>query len=111
MLPSFITKHLASKVLLIGKSINFIRQTCRNRGFAMDDTQSVRNLDQAAARSVLGQANVLASTIDSVYHMVSRRLLEVFFGEFRFREHLAAMRRYMLLGQGDFTRHLMDLME
>jgi gamma-tubulin complex component 3 len=35
----------------------------------------------------------------------------VLHAKYQFMDHLKAMRRYLLLGQGDFIRHLMDLLE
>ena len=41
---------------------------------------------------------------------MSKRLLETLFKKYKFVEHLHAIRRYLLLGQGDFIRHLMDVL-
>jgi len=49
--------------------------------------------------------------VDTVYRETSRHLLHVLHTKYKFMEHLKAMRRYLLLGQGDFIRHLMDLLE
>ena len=44
------------------------------------------------------------------YTTVSKRLLEILYKQFKFVDHLHAIRRYLLLGQGDFIRHLMDVL-
>ncbi len=49
--------------------------------------------------------------IDVVCKETSLHLLDVLNNKYKFMEHLKAMRRYLLLGQGDFIRHLMDLLE
>jgi hypothetical protein len=49
--------------------------------------------------------------VDQCYRAASRRLLAVLNGRLRFREHLRGLRTFMLLGQGDFVRHLMDLLK
>ena len=54
---------------------------------------------------------IFQNMIDTVYKETSRHLLEVLHDKYKFMEHLKAMRRYLLLGQGDFIRHLMDLLE
>ncbi|CAG0906577.1 unnamed protein product, partial [Darwinula stevensoni] len=41
----------------------------------------------------------------------SSRVLHVLMEKYKLLEHLTALRRYLLLGQGDFIRHLMDLLE
>ena len=35
---------------------------------------------------------------------------QVLHKRYQFMDHLMGMRRYLLLGQGDFIRHLMDLL-
>lgn len=49
----------------------------------------------------------LRASIDSVYTVVSQRLLHILFKKYKLMDHLTAVRRYLLLGQGDFVRHLM----
>jgi gamma-tubulin complex component 3 len=53
----------------------------------------------------------LRSMMDSAYLETSRRVLDVLAGQYKFLDHLQALRRYLLLGQGDFIRHLMELLE
>lgn len=62
-------------------------------GFDMDDSSS------------------LVATITAAYRHTSRRLLDVLTVRYGFMGHLKAMRRYLLLGQGDFIQHLIDLLE
>ncbi len=54
---------------------------------------------------------VFQKMIDVVCKETSLHLLDVLNNKYKFMEHLKAMRRYLLLGQGDFIRHLMDLLE
>jgi gamma-tubulin complex component 3 len=53
----------------------------------------------------------LQSMMDTAYLETSRRVLDVLTGQYKFLDHLQALRRYLLLGQGDFIRHLMELLE
>lgn len=48
--------------------------------------------------------------MDTAYLETSRRVLDVLIGQYKFLDHLQALRRYLLLGQGDFIRHLMELL-
>ncbi|WAR28061.1 GCP3-like protein [Mya arenaria] len=89
MIPAYITTDQARRILLTGKSINFLRQWM----FTQD------------------QSNNFQDMIDKVYKETSRHLLDVLHAKYKFMDHLKAMRRYLLLGQGDFIRHLMDLLE
>lgn len=49
--------------------------------------------------------------IDLAYIGTNGYLLEILLNKYKLLDHFNALRRYLLLGQGDFIRHLMDLME
>ena len=49
--------------------------------------------------------------IDLAYEDTSSALIEILMKKYKLLDHFNALRRYLLLGQGDFIRHLMDLME
>ena len=49
--------------------------------------------------------------IDSAYIGTNGYLLEILLNKYKLLDHFNALIRYLLLGQGDFIRHLMDLME
>ncbi|KAM9169447.1 gamma-tubulin complex component 3 isoform 2-T2 [Pangshura tecta] len=113
MIPSFITMDQSKKVLLIGKSINFLHQVCH------DQTQSTKMIAVAksaespkdAADLFTDLENAFQGKIDAAYFETSKYLLDVLNKKYNLLEHMQAMRRYLLLGQGDFIRHLMDLLK
>lgn len=49
--------------------------------------------------------------IDLAYEDTSSALIEILMKKYKLLDHFNSLRRYLLLGQGDFIRHLMDLME
>ncbi len=49
--------------------------------------------------------------IDTAYIETSSVLIEILMKKYKLLDHFNSLRRYLLLGQGDFIRHLMDLME
>ena len=49
--------------------------------------------------------------IDTAYVETSSVLIEILMKKYKLLDHFNSLRRYLLLGQGDFIRHLMDLME
>lgn len=53
----------------------------------------------------------LQAMVDAAYMDTSRHLLSILSTRYKFLEHLRALRRYLLLGQGDFILCLMDLLE
>lgn len=105
MIPSFLKPSEAQKILLIGKSINFLREVCHQplSDFMnpADDSGNF-NLDLNAQ---------IMRRIDETYESTSTRLLHVMKTEYKLMVHFRAMRNYMLLGQGDFVHYLLDVLE
>lgn len=119
MLPSFISMELGTKILNIGKSINFIRCVCQDRSPISGEDEKALEYGRSQEASATAQltadeefgGTALEETVDTAYRVTSKRLLEIFFSKYKFLDHLRALRLYLLLGQGDFIRHLMDLLE
>lgn len=65
----------------------------------------------AAAELLSDLEGAFQEKIDAAYFDTSKYLLDVLNRNYLLLEHLQAMRRYLLLGQGDFIRHLMDLLK
>ena len=49
--------------------------------------------------------------LDETYESTSERLLHVMTKDYKLHLHFKALRKYMLLGQGDFVRYLLDVLE
>ncbi|CAH2223483.1 gamma-tubulin complex component 3 isoform X1 [Pelobates cultripes] len=113
MIPSFMTMDQSRKVLLIGKSINFLHQVCHDQiptAKMMAVTKAAES-PKDAADLFTDLENDFQSKIDAAYYETSKYLLDVLNKNYNLLEHMQAMRRYLLLGQGDFIRHLMDLLK
>ncbi|XP_041358285.1 gamma-tubulin complex component 3 homolog [Gigantopelta aegis] len=112
MIPTFITIDQAQRILLTGKSINFLRQVCQDRT-PTKGREVAMTFDVSQAETMLTQDmnTEFQKMVDVVYKDTSQHLLDVLHNKYKFMDHLKAMRRYLLLGQGDFIRHLMDLLE
>lgn len=102
MIPSIITQDFAQKVFLIGKSLNFIRNSC-------DDSQWVEDYSKAASKELrYGDTATLEVWIDDAYKTTMKRLIDLMANKFHLLEHLQALKNYILLGQGDFIALLME---
>jgi gamma-tubulin complex component 3 len=102
MIPTIITQDFAKKVYLIGKSLNFIRYGC-------GDSAWVENHSKSSMRELrYGDTATLESSIDSAYKGTMARLIHLMEDKFKLFEHLAALKKYLLLGQGDFVALLME---
>ncbi|XP_018102678.1 gamma-tubulin complex component 3 homolog isoform X2 [Xenopus laevis] len=111
MIPSFMTMDQSRKVLLIGKSINFLHQVCHDQTPATKTMGKSAESPKDAADLFTDLENAFQTKIDAAYFDTSKYLLDVLNKNYNLLEHMQAMRRYLLLGQGDFIRHLMDLLK
>lgn len=68
-------------------------------------------LSSTAADLFTDLENAFQGKIDAAYFETSKYLLDVLNKKYSLLDHMQAMRRYLLLGQGDFIRHLMDLLK
>lgn len=102
MMPTIMTEELAKKVFLIGKSLNFIRYGCGDsawvEAYCKDASKELRYGDTAT----------LETSIDKAYKATMARLTHLMDSKFHLFEHLRALKKYLLLGQGDFIALLME---
>lgn len=113
MIPSFITMDQARKILSSGKAINFLRQVCQDNTFIRDEDKRMKALELMSTESLFSQekdAN-FENILEKNYVRTSKTVLQVLHDKYNLMDHLLAMRNYFLLGQGDFIRHLMDLLD
>lgn len=102
MVPSIMNEEFANRVFLIGKSLNFIRYGC-------GDSAWVENYSKDASKELrYGDTADLSSSIDEAYKTVMARLLSLMETKFALFTHLTALKKYLLLGQGDFIAVLME---
>ncbi|XP_076356423.1 gamma-tubulin complex component 3 homolog isoform X1 [Tachypleus tridentatus] len=113
MVPSFLTMSQAKKVLSTGKAINFLRMVCHDHTSVRPHDEHSERSDAATVESLFNQNqdSDFQRLLEAIYKETSRHVLKSLFTQYKFIDHLLAMRRYLLLGQGDFIRHLMDLLE
>ncbi|GLT96213.1 hypothetical protein SLE2022_138550 [Rubroshorea leprosula] len=111
MLPSFISQSLAQRILRTGKSINFLRVCCDDRGWADTATEAAAAAGTTTRRGGLGygETDALESLVVEAAKRIDKHLLDVMYKRYRFKEHCLAIKRYLLLGQGDFVQYLMDV--
>ncbi|KAJ5095380.1 hypothetical protein NUU61_004736 [Penicillium alfredii] len=102
LVPSIITQDFAKKVFLIGKSLNFIRYGCGDSGW-------VEAYSKEASKELrYGDTASLETSIDEAYKTTMARLIYLMNDKFKLFDHLHALKKYLLLGQGDFIALLME---
>ncbi|GFP91661.1 gamma-tubulin complex component 3 [Phtheirospermum japonicum] len=111
MLPTFISPSLAQRILRTGKSINFLRVCCEDQGWAESATQAANAAGTSTQRGGLGygETDALESLVTEAAKRIDKHLLDVMYKQYKFKEHCLAIKRYLLLGQGDFVQYLMDI--
>ena len=102
MVPSIISSEFAKKVFLIGKSLNFIRNNCGDSDWVIQYSKSnSRSLDH-------GNTANLSQSIKIAYTTTMSRLTHLMSTKFGLFTHLTAIKKYMLLAQGDFFDLLIE---
>ena len=53
----------------------------------------------------------VSKIVDEAYNDTNKRLLDIMFGKNKLLQHLTALKRYLLLEQGDFVQYLLAEIE
>ncbi|ORY38840.1 hypothetical protein BCR33DRAFT_421940 [Rhizoclosmatium globosum] len=106
MIPSFFHRGVAKKCFLIGKSLNFIRYCCGEETFVIKRSQEL--VSSPPGFLEYGDSSALEKSITTAYTSISAHILDLLFGKYKLMTHLQALKKYLLLGQGDFVQNLMD---
>lgn len=120
MVPSFLSLDLARKILLTGKSVNFIRLCCPGQvwssagkeattDFDLTEIQEPQEGQEGPASS--GLLRGLAERVESAAQRTNEHLVRLLMDKYALGEHALALRRFLLLGQGDFVESLMDALQ
>uniref|UniRef100_A0AAV1UE44 Spindle pole body component n=1 Tax=Peronospora matthiolae TaxID=2874970 RepID=A0AAV1UE44_9STRA len=111
MLPTFIPIELAKKILVIGKSINFIRQCCGKADWVTNAAQEITVIGMGTEDGTdFAELKRFETMIENVSNSTSEFLIRTLMEDYQLLDHCQALKRYLLLGQGDFIQYLMDLL-
>ncbi|KAK2809570.1 hypothetical protein FQN50_003623 [Emmonsiellopsis sp. PD_5] len=102
LVPTIMTQEFAKKVFLIGKSLNFIRYGCGDSAWVVAYSRD------ASKELRYGDTATLETSIDEAYKTTMARLIYLMDTKFKLFDHLKALKKYLLLGQGDFIALLME---
>uniref|UniRef100_A0A8D8YC24 Gamma-tubulin complex component 3 n=1 Tax=Cacopsylla melanoneura TaxID=428564 RepID=A0A8D8YC24_9HEMI len=111
-IPSFMSKLTAEHILRAGICINFLQSICNEKTPLGGSRKALRDLENNSGDllSMVRPCNQLSALIEQTYAENSKMVLNVLVTKFGLYEHLQGLRRYMLLGQGDFIHCLMKLL-
>jgi gamma-tubulin complex component 3 len=102
MTPSIISADFAKKIFLIGKSLNFLRHNCGDSDWVIQHSKS------STKELRYGDTATLEASIDEAYKRTMTRLTHLMSHKYHLFTHLTAIKKYLLLFQGDFIALLME---
>lgn len=113
MVPGCVDKSCAQKSLITGKSVAFMRRCCSDSEWVDEFhaplvealTSNERKLFEADLKY---DDNAVQEVVERACSSASKRLKELFFERFDLNHHFGAIKKYLLLSQGDFAQALMD---
>ncbi|EFJ42109.1 gamma tubulin interacting protein [Volvox carteri f. nagariensis] len=112
-LPPFIGPSLAQRILRAGKAIHYLNLACGDGGWVQQRAEAwAREPPAATAAAAPGGTGELAGLeglVSAAVRSVDERLMTVIWRHHRLRAHFAAIRRFLLLGQGDWVTAFMDM--
>ncbi|XP_043288124.1 gamma-tubulin complex component 3 [Venturia canescens] len=115
MVPSFISKSQAKKILGTGKSINFLREVCKDfsplQGRGTENFRNNHEKYSVDAFFDMDPDGPLQTMMDAAYKETSTRVVEILMKQYQLMDHFQGIKGYLLLGQGHFIQHLMHLLE
>ncbi|EER06589.1 gamma-tubulin complex component, putative [Perkinsus marinus ATCC 50983] len=100
--PALISEEVALKIFVTGKSINFVRQCCSEGDWLSDQQQQIQQEET--------DPDSLTNMVQKAYRRETSLVFNLMMNKYRLQDHLLAVKKYLLLSQGDFVGHLLDLM-
>ncbi|XP_017055429.1 gamma-tubulin complex component 3 [Drosophila ficusphila] len=112
MLPKFVPLDLADKILKTGKCINFLREICEMQELVKERNE-LKNIMDNSVSHIFSYVPDTAwhAAVETCYQQTSKNVLDIMVGPHKLLVHLQGMRRYLLLGQGDFVSILIENMK
>jgi gamma-tubulin complex component 3 len=107
MIPNLIDEESALMIFNTGKTINFLKKCCSH------DYQIDLNFIDVKMLIRQGDSNTsfpeeFRHWLRTISDMAHRELMHVLFNKFKMKMHLDAVKRFMLMGQGEFIHNLME---
>ena len=115
MLPSFIPLAVAEQILVVGKSVNFIRQCCQDTTWQADSALDIEALlaattftDASSLSSLSSSSSPLSREVAASASLTNAHLLSLMLDKYHFLRHVRALKSYLLMSAGDFIEQLLS---
>lgn len=111
------------QALKIGKSLNFVRHACGENQFMVARSKPGQNAEGKARKRILsspiiniyvidlfryGSRKALTSYLDFAYMQTNAKVRTLLLEKYKLMEHMEAVKRYLLLEQGDMYQYIVD---
>lgn len=117
MLPGFISKEQANKILLTGKAISMLREVNPSKVAIIIPAYNQlkhsfenSNLVTLFERKSHDNEQDFAALLEEVYKQISMTALNILNAKYTLREHFTAYKRYLLFELGDFISYHLELL-
>lgn len=117
MLPDFITLEQAQKVLATGKAVNVLKQISDSTKLSINYFEKMKSAFESSSieelfnESFSYNKSYFQKQLSLAYKETNQNALKILNEDYNFQHHLKGLQLFLLLGQGDFIRYLMDLLQ
>ena len=115
MLPAFIPRPVAEQILVVGKSVNFIRQCCQDTAWQAHSALDIYALlaatnttDLSTLSSLSSSSSPLSREVTASASLTNVHLLSLMLDKYHFLRHARALKSYLLMSAGDFIEQLLS---
>ena len=115
MLPGFIPLSVAEQILVVGKSVNFIRQCCQDAAWHANSALDINALlsataitDTSSLSSLSSSSSPLSRAVSASASLTNAHLLSLMLDKYHFLRHARALKSYLLMSAGDFIEQLLS---
>ncbi|XP_050438491.1 gamma-tubulin complex component 3-like [Adelges cooleyi] len=114
MVPAFFTKDDVNSIFRTGRYINFLHTICGSKPSltpSREALKELRNLGDNDLFPMLEQGSIISDMVSKACTESSAMVLDILKEKFKLFLHFEGLRRYMLLGQGDFVTGLLEILQ
>uniref|UniRef100_A0A2H8TSH1 Gamma-tubulin complex component 3 n=1 Tax=Melanaphis sacchari TaxID=742174 RepID=A0A2H8TSH1_9HEMI len=114
MVPTFFTKEDVNRIFRTGRYINFLHTICKSKPDLTPSRKTLKDLRNSGDKDLfpmLEQGSIISDLINKACTESSTVVLDILKEKFKLFLHFEGLRRYMLLGQGDFVTSLLEILQ
>ena len=104
--PCFLDDNLVIMIQTVGKSLFFIRNVCKQVSYKIPIKSSEFN-----DAFTFGNMSLLKKVVQTAYNSTNEYLINIMYKDYKLLDHFKAIKKYLLLEQGDFVTYLLINME